>query len=138
MSIAPVQYFRMPDARQISTARRLRREMTLAETLLWSRLRHHAIGHAVRRQHPLGPYVADFYCHAARLVIEVDGPIHEAMRARDAARDAWITKHGITVLRFENDQVLTETDGLLEVLAAAITARVAMIGERATQGRGEP
>lgn len=49
-----------------------------------------------------------------------------------------LPKHGITVLRFENDQVLTETDGLLEVLAAAITARVAMIGERATQGRGEP
>jgi len=86
---------------EVSTARRLRREMSLPEVLLWERLRGRRNGLSFRRQHPIGPYVADFDCAAARLVVEVDGEAHaDASRsASDDYRDQFMQENGYQVLR---------------------------------------
>ena len=112
--------------------------MTRAETRLWDRLRRDAIGASIRRQHSIGPFVADFYCHAARLVIEVDGPVHDTTVARDARRDALMIAHGLEVIRFANDQVLTETDAVLEVLATVIERRVSVMRSASTPQPPDP
>jgi very-short-patch-repair endonuclease len=66
-----------------------------------------------RRQHNLSQYIADFYCHAARLVIELDGGIHKLRQVEDADRDQWMQANGFTVLRFWNDEVMERwNDGL--------------------------
>ena len=98
----------------VTLARYLRQNMTGVELLLWSRLRRRQLGgHKFRRQVPLGPYVVDFACFAARLVIEVDGPCHDASGDHDAARDAWLDRQSFRVIRFTADEVL---QGLSEVL----------------------
>jgi len=81
----------------IVRARELRRSMSLPEGLLWQQLRTRLGGLKFRRQHPLGPYVADFYCPAARLVIEVDGESHRMGNRprRDAYRDRWFGEQGM-------------------------------------------
>lgn len=104
-------------------ARRLRRDLTPAERRLWHSLRAHrfaALG--FRRQAPIGPYIADFICHAARLVVEIDGAQHgfDDGLARDAARDAWFASEGYRVLRFWNGQVLHEHASVLDTIYAAI------------------
>jgi very-short-patch-repair endonuclease len=107
----------------VRRARALRRDATDAERLLWRHLRHHgAIGAKFRRQHPVPPYVADFCCVAARLVVEVDGGQHTA--DGDAWRTAQIERQGYAVLRFWNTDVLTNIDGVLETIAAAVAARL--------------
>lgn len=94
-------------------AKRLRVAMTDAERKLWYALRAHRLdGLSFRRQVPMGPYIADFYCSSARLVIEVDGGQHAASK-RDAARDAWLDERGIRTVRFWNAEVLTNLDGVL-------------------------
>jgi len=96
-------------------ALRLRKQMTPAERLLWERLRdRRAAGFKFRRQHAIGPYVVDFYCAERRLVIEVDGGIHRATRQADAGRTMMLEERGCKVLRFANDQVLGETDSVVE------------------------
>jgi very-short-patch-repair endonuclease len=95
--------------------------MTRAETLLWRYIKADRInGLGFRRQVPMQRYVADFVCHAARLVIVLDGESHEfASRQRsDAARDAWFNSQGYTVLRFTNEQVLTNLEGVIEAVRA--------------------
>ena len=100
-------------------AARLRREMTDAELALWSRLRNRRLlDHKFRSQWTLGPFVADFCCLSARLVVEVDGGQHS--KRRDAGRTAWLEEQGFRVLRFWNNDVLTNMDGVLEVIAAAL------------------
>ena len=89
-------------------AKELRRKMTAYEKSLWQRLRTQKIaGLKFRRQHPLQFYIADFYCHEAKLVIEVDGPIHnrDDRREHDQQRSGVIEDFGIMVLRFSNDQI---------------------------------
>lgn len=78
--------------RQLAQARRLRREMTLAETILWRGLRDRGIGAKFRRQVPIGCYVADFVCIAARMIVELDGPPHDEpeQHRHDMHRDAWL------------------------------------------------
>ena len=100
-------------------ARRLRKNPTDAETRLWSRLRRKQLdGHRFRRQVSLGPYVADFVCFEARLIVEVDGGQH-AERAADTARTAWLEAQGYRVLRFWNNDVLGNIDGVVETIRAA-------------------
>jgi very-short-patch-repair endonuclease len=97
-----------------SIARTLRRNLTDAEQRLWSRLRHRQIdGCRFRRQVPLGPHVVDFACLAARLVIEVDGGQHAWRIEKDAARTSWLQANGFHVLRFWNNEVLGNLDGVL-------------------------
>jgi len=101
----------------VQTARGLRKSMTGIELLLWSRLRGHQLGgHKFRRQVPLGPFVVDFVCYASRLVVEVDGPAHEASMRQDALRDAYLGSCGFSVLRFSADDVLHRLDDVLRTI----------------------
>jgi very-short-patch-repair endonuclease len=105
------------------TAKRLRENVTDAESLLWRRLRKFPIsGTHFRRQVSIGPYVADFACMAARLVIEVDGSQHghDDLRERDARRTHWLEAEGYRVIRFWNNDLTTNMDGVLEAIYAAI------------------
>jgi very-short-patch-repair endonuclease len=105
-------------------ARRMRREMTLPELVLWSRLRGAGIGGLrFRRQHPVGPYILDFYCAAARLSVEVDGAVHQAPEQgrHDARRDIWLGEQGIRVPRFAAGDVLDDRR-LNDVLASIVAA----------------
>ncbi len=108
-------------------ARRLRCDMTDAEQRLWSRMRRRQLhGVQVYRQKPLGRWIVDFCVPAARLVVEVDGAQHidAAGVAADAVRDAALRRMGFSVLRFDDRQVLLETDAMVEVIWNAIGARV--------------
>jgi very-short-patch-repair endonuclease len=101
--------------------------MTRAETLLWRYLKAgHLNGLQFRRQTPMGQYIVDFVCHAARIVIELDGESHDfAERIRqDRVRDAWLTSRGYKVLRFMNDDVMSNLEGVLLAISEAASARV--------------
>ena len=109
-------------------ARRLRREMTLPEVLLWQALRRKALGGLrFRRQHSMGRCVLDFYLPSARLAIEVDGLAHGmgGNPARDARRDAWLAAQGVRVLRVPATDVLDEDrlEGVLRMIAEEARAR---------------
>ena len=111
---------------QRSQARRLRTSMTDAESRLWQRLRGKRFGGLVfRRQVPIGPFIADFCCHAARLVVEVDGGQHGTSlgSARDERRDGFLATEGYRVLRVWNHEVLAETDAVLEAIWSIATER---------------
>jgi very-short-patch-repair endonuclease len=100
-------------SRTIASAKRLRRAMTLPEVILWTHLRGDGL-HPLRfrRQHPIGPYVLDFYCASARLCVEVDGRAHDNIEvvARDLRRDQWLAENGIRVLRLPATAILDPTD----------------------------
>ncbi|NVO15978.1 MAG: endonuclease domain-containing protein [Rhodoplanes sp.] len=117
------------DDRQRERAKQLRQTMTRAETLLWRYIKAHRIeGLGFRRQVPMGVYVADFVCHSAKLVVELDGESHdfESRHGRDRTRDAWFGSQGYRVVRFTNDQVLRNLEGV--VAAIRETAEAAMRG----------
>ncbi|MDP2410482.1 MAG: endonuclease domain-containing protein [Pseudolabrys sp.] len=104
-------------------AKTLRRGMTRAETLLWRYLKaHHLDGVQFRRQTPVGPYIADFCSHRMRLVVEVDGETHDFQdrHQRDAMRDRWFASQGYRVLRFTNDDVLRNLEGVIATVAGAL------------------
>ncbi|MDJ1178920.1 DUF559 domain-containing protein [Roseofilum sp. BLCC_M91] len=99
----------------LQRAKELRQSQTPAEQILWECLRAKRLqGAKFRRQHNIGQCIVDFYCHGAKLVIEVDGGIHEQQKERDADRDNWFADHGFRVLRFKNEEV---TENLIDVLA---------------------
>ena len=107
----------------VERARELRKNMTDAERLLWSRLRRRQVhGWRFRRQHPIGPFIADFACPQARLVIELDGGQHALAKDEDAARSRWREQSGYRVLRFWNNDVLTQIDAVLQVIASVTQA----------------
>ncbi|MDG2535147.1 DUF559 domain-containing protein [Sphingomonas sp. HITSZ_GF] len=99
----------------IRQAKRLRREMSLPEALLWRELRKRPASLKFRRQHPAGPYVLDFYCDAVRLAIEVDGEVHERGNrpALDAVRDAWLAMQSVRTLRIPVREVLSDLDAVI-------------------------
>jgi len=108
-----------------SNARALRKNSTDAERILWSELRDHRLnGVGFRRQVPIGNYIADFICHAAKLVIELDGGQHfsDQSEQADAIRTAAIEAKGFRVLRFSNHDVMTNRAGVLETIATAVAA----------------
>jgi very-short-patch-repair endonuclease len=114
------------DSKLTERARKLRREMTDAERKLWYALRAHRLaGLPFRRQVPCGPYIADFLCHAARLVVEVDGATHSTHReiASDARRDAWFALNGFRIVRFTNAEVYASIDNVAETILARIKGR---------------
>jgi very-short-patch-repair endonuclease len=95
--------------------------MSLPEVLLWQRLRGKQGGLKVRRQHPIGPYVADFYCSATRLVIEIDGSVHDAPDRvdRDLVRQRFMEENGYNVLRVLASDVLKDVDATAEAIVRA-------------------
>lgn len=97
-------------------AKALRKNMTDAEQALWRHLRAHRMdGQKFRRQQPLGPYILDFVHFGARLIVEADGGQHHDS-AKDAVRDEWLRSQGFTVLRFWNNDILQNTEAVLEVI----------------------
>ena len=105
-------------------ARKLRQEQTDAESLMWALLRDKRLGGTkFRRQHPFQPYVLDFFCHEANLAIELDGGQHAEAQAHDEKRSAFLKSKGIDVLRFWNNEVLAETEAVLEKIWWELDAR---------------
>jgi very-short-patch-repair endonuclease len=101
-------------------AKELRRNMTPAERILWERLRRNALkGCHFRRQQVIAGFIADFYCHSAGLVIEVDGPIHDARNEYDADRDRIIAARGIKIIRIKNEEVINNLDSVLKKIEEA-------------------
>jgi very-short-patch-repair endonuclease len=91
--------------------------MSPPEIVLWSHLRRGQLGGLrFRRQHPLGPYVADFYCHESRLVVEIDSTYHGGNLDYDDARDDWMRGRGLRVLRFTSSDVAKNKEGVLELI----------------------
>jgi len=114
---------RQTSKRTVRIARRLRREMSLPEVLLWQRLRQADV--KLRKQHPCGPYVLDFYCPPAKLAVEIDGIAHDMGERpqRDAARDRFLESRAIAVLRLPATDVLKDVDGAAESIVAACRER---------------
>jgi very-short-patch-repair endonuclease len=101
-------------------ARELRSRRTETEKRFWDRLRLYKIdGLQFRQQHPIGPYIVDFCCHRVRLVIEIDGAIHEQQREYDAERDEYLAARGYRVVRFSADRVIHDLDNVLVEIRAA-------------------
>ena len=107
---------RTSPGRNVASARRLRRQLSLPETLLWARLKGSDLH--FRKQHPIGPYVLDFYCASAKLAIEVDGFSHDAgtRPQRDEARTHWLNSEGIEVLRIPAKDVLADPDAVADAI----------------------
>ena len=102
----------------IGRARRLRKDAPFPEPLLWTRLRNRQVGSLYfRRQHPVGQYIVDFYCAATKLVIELDGESHDDRRQYDAERTTFLESQGLRVIRFADDHVLNDLDGVVDVIA---------------------
>ena len=101
-----------------------RQQMTPAGRLLWESLRNRRLaGFKFKREHVLGRYIADFYCTKARLVIEVDGAVHDSEEAKvyDAVRDETMAAYGLRVMRFKNEDVLNDLDRVLLKIKEALT-----------------
>ncbi len=106
---------------QLAVVRDLRRRQTSAEQRLWLHLRGGQLtGMRFRRQQPIGPYIVDFYCASVRLVIEVDGPIHDEQVEYDRERDAYLAAHDLRILRFTNDAVFSDQDAVLRTIRHTI------------------
>jgi very-short-patch-repair endonuclease len=91
--------------------------MTRPERTLWALLRRNQLGLHFRRQHPIGPFVLDFYCARAKLCVEIDGPVHADQPERDQRRTAWLAGEGIRVLRFTVEAVDGEPAAVLAAIA---------------------
>lgn len=97
-------------------AERLRKEMTVTEKLLWEKVCKNQLGTRIRRQHPIWKFIADFYCHEVKLVIEIDGDIHlnADNKKYDISRDIVLNEFRIEVLRFTNHQVINEMNDVIK------------------------
>jgi len=107
----------------VYTARRLRHEMAAPEIILWQHLRTRPNGLKFRRQHPVDPYIVDFFCREAALVVEVDGAAHDmgGNPARDQARDARLQAKGLRVIRFAARDVTRHLEGVLQAILVVAT-----------------
>ena len=95
-------------------SKRLRKNMTREETLLWQHLRSNRLGgRHFRRQQVIHGFIVDFYCHSAALIIEVDGPVHQKRTHYDAERDRILSDSGFKVLRFRNEEIANDIDEVL-------------------------
>ena len=112
----------MPLRARTQVARRLRREATDVEKILWRALRERLVCWKFRRQHPIGRRIADFACPARKLVIELDGGRHAERLEADDRRNAELAAHGYRVIRFWNNGVLENLDGALETIRRYLEA----------------
>jgi len=92
----------------------LRKEMTPAEKMLWNRLNKSQLGVRFKAQHPIDIFIADFYCHKCRLIVEVDGKIHLSQQEDDENRTAELERLGLIVIRFTNDEVLYDVEKVVD------------------------
>jgi very-short-patch-repair endonuclease len=110
----------MPLRTRTKIARQLRREATDVEKILWRALRERLASWKFRRQHPISNRIADFACPARKLAIELDGGQHGERIIKDEQRSAELAHHGYRVLRFWNNDVLDNLDGVLETIAQTL------------------
>jgi very-short-patch-repair endonuclease len=110
----------------IERARKLRKEMSLPEILLWQALRKRPGGLKFRKQHPAGAFVADFFCHEARLVVEVDGEAHDRgdRPERDVIRNRWFAERRFEVMRIPAREVLGDLSAVVTGIAARVEALI--------------
>jgi very-short-patch-repair endonuclease len=113
-------------------ARELRKEMTPAEKALWALLRNRRLQWKFRRQAAISIYIADFYCHEVRLVVELDGGVHDdrGQAAHDENRDFYLRFLGHEVLRFTNHQVFEEPDSVLDRIAEVAAERSRLLSDQ--------
>ncbi|MFN3233713.1 MAG: endonuclease domain-containing protein [Alphaproteobacteria bacterium] len=105
----------------VERARNLRRNQTDAEKRLWCFLRNRQLaGFKFNRQVPVGPYVADFICRTEKLIIEIDGGQHAFQKQADAKRTKYLAAKGYRVIRFWNNDVLKNTEGVLETIRSEL------------------
>ena len=117
----PMYFGATPDI--FKKAKELRRYETDAEKMLWSKLcRNQMVGLQFRRQHPINKFIADFYCARLKLVIEVDGSIHELPenQAYDIGRSEILNDFGITVIRFSNDQIINDISSVIQIIEKSV------------------
>jgi very-short-patch-repair endonuclease len=106
-------------------AKKLRKNMTDAERLLWRHLRNRELGgYKFRRQRPIGPYIVDFVCLEKKIVIEVDGGQHAGQAELDVKRSDYLKEKGCKILRFWNNEVLQETESVLNVILSSLDESV--------------
>ena len=118
------------DPKLVGFSREMRREAAPAEAVMWRLLRGRRLaGFKFRRQHPIDPYIADFFCAAALLVIELDGDSHIGQETKDGARDEHVQKLGIVVARFWNTQIYDEQDAVEEEIYRLCSTRIASLEE---------
>lgn len=124
----------------LNKAKSLRSNQTEAEHKLWHHLRaHRFLGLKFKRQKPIGRYIVDFICMEYRLIIELDGGQHAEQAGYDQRRDKWLRNQGYTVLRFWNNEVLQQTEAVLERIRETVIALAALSPSPSpTSGRGEP
>lgn len=117
----------------VKRAKRLRREMSLPEILLWQQLGGSPRGMRFRKQHAAGPYVLDFFCARANLAIEIDGMAHDMgdRPARDEERDTWLRERRIETLRIPAGEVLADAVDAAEGILALAEERLVMMGKKA-------
>lgn len=106
----------------IIRARQLRTNNTDVEKKLWYWLRKKNLGARFRRQAPIGKYIVDFACYDPKLIIELDGGQHAIQQMQDAKRDAWLKNEGFYVLRFWNNEVIENMEGILQVIATTLSS----------------
>lgn len=118
-------------------AKELRQAETPAEKMLWARLRNRQLGgFKFRRQHPLGPFIADFYCAECRLVVELDGSIHDSQKAEDEQRTRQFEEFNYRVIRFSNEEILSNIESALQKILAACQIPLSPNGERGARRAG--
>ena len=105
-----------------SNARELRKKLTPAEQIFWLRLKEQFSPYKFRRQHPISIYIADFYCHKLKLVVEIDGSIHDPEEAKlnDEKRQKDLENLNLTVIRFTNHQIKNEIESVIKVIYSTI------------------
>jgi very-short-patch-repair endonuclease len=127
----------------LDNAKTLRRNLTDAEQRLWYHLRaHRFMGRKFKRQKPIGHYVVDFVCLEEKLIIELDGGQHAENHEYDQERDSWLRSQGYTVLRFWNNELMNETESVMERIWLAFSNEVGSSetlspGPSPTSGRGD-
>jgi very-short-patch-repair endonuclease len=112
--------------KKVALARQMRRKLTEPELILWFRLKDRTDGLTFRNQHPIGPYIADFYCAKAKLIIEIDGALHmSGERAeRDAARDQYFTAKGYMTYRIPAEDVYRDADSVADGIKLLAEERI--------------
>jgi very-short-patch-repair endonuclease len=114
----------MRDPRLVAFAKAMRREMTEPETRIWFQLRAKRFdGIKFRRQNVVGDYIADFYSRAAMIIIEIDGDTHAFSQGYDTVREQYFNRLGFQVLRFANNDVMTNLEGVMSTVATVLEAR---------------
>jgi very-short-patch-repair endonuclease len=122
------------DSRKLKRAKELRQDMTPEERIIWNCLRRDQQGLHFRRQQIIDGWIVDFYCHSAGLVIEVDGGVHAEQKEYDQDRDHILAERGLRILRFPNEAVHTDLEGVLEKIRQVCSLLPSLSGKGGREG----